>query len=115
MTDHDGMTERGCVRFKEYVDVRFDALTRAVDKAESTLAVRLAGMNEFREQLKDQAARFITRDEASLMLGPVCEDMRTVRDFMTRQEGKASQLSVLIALALGLAGLLLGLLRMFLK
>lgn len=35
----------------------------AVDRASAELRERLAAMNEFREQLKDQATRFITREE----------------------------------------------------
>ena len=105
----------GYVPLKEYADARFEAICRALDKAEDTLAARLASMNEFRDQLKDQAAKFITREEVSLMLGPVCDDIRIVRDFMTRQEGKASQSSVLLALAIAVAGLVLGALKFFMN
>ena len=105
----------GYVPLKEYADARFEAICRALDKAEDTLAARLASMNEFRNQLKDQAAKFVTRDEVELTIRPVCDDLREVRDFMRRQEGKASQSSVILATILGVAGLLLGLLRMFLK
>lgn len=40
----------------------------AVDRAASDLHERLATMNEFREQLKEQASRFVTRDELTLQL-----------------------------------------------
>ena len=104
----------GYVPLKEYADARFEAIARAVDKAESTLAARLAGMNEFRDQLKDQASRFVTREEVQLTVKPIVEDIRCIRDFINKQEGKASQRSVLFAAALGLSGLILGLLRLFL-
>ena len=35
----------------------------AIKKAEDNLAVRLGGMNEFRQALTDQAVQFITRAE----------------------------------------------------
>lgn len=38
----------------------------AVDKAALELRERLHAMNEFREQLKDEASRFVTRDEVRL-------------------------------------------------
>lgn len=40
----------------------------AVDRAAIELRERLAAMNEFREQLKDQAARFITREEMVIQI-----------------------------------------------
>jgi cysteinyl-tRNA synthetase len=58
---------------KEHLESRVDALTdhvaakldyseKAVDKAEQQMNARLAAMNEFRDQLKDQAARLATND-----------------------------------------------------
>lgn len=40
----------------------------AVDRAATELRDRLAAMNEFREQLKDQAAKFVTREEMAAQL-----------------------------------------------
>lgn len=45
------------------IDQRFGANEEAVRKAETTMSARLAGMNEFRDALKDQASRMATRDE----------------------------------------------------
>ena len=47
---------------RDYVDMRFTALQLAVDKAEAQMRDRLAGMNEFRDALKDQAGRLATRE-----------------------------------------------------
>ncbi len=55
------------VSMKEYVDERLDAQQKAVDKAEQQLRERLAGMNEFRDTLRDQAGKFVTRDEITLL------------------------------------------------
>lgn len=101
------------IALKDYVDTRIESLCKAIDKAEETLNARLAGMNEFRETLRDQAGKFVTRDEVTLMLKPVCEDLRNLRDFTARHEGKASQNSVLFATALALIALGLAILRLF--
>ncbi len=40
-----------------------EASQAAVNKAEQSMNKRLDGMNEFRQQLKDQGATFVTRDQ----------------------------------------------------
>jgi len=58
------MTESdNTVSLKEYVDTRFNALELSLDKANQVLNARLETMNEFRGQMKDQTATFITRVE----------------------------------------------------
>lgn len=44
------------------MDDRFESHKEAITKAETSLNSRLEGMNEFREQLKEQSSTFITRD-----------------------------------------------------
>ncbi len=62
------------VSLKDYFDARFDAVEEkfkaseaAITKAEFNLSKRLDGMNEFREALKDAAARMATRNELELV------------------------------------------------
>jgi ribosome-associated translation inhibitor RaiA len=45
------------------MDVHFSSIQTAIDKAETAINTRLEGMNEFRDQLKDQAGQFVTRPE----------------------------------------------------
>lgn len=52
--------ERRFDEVEKRYDQRFTDLHRAIDKAEHALSLRLAGMNEFREALKDQANRMAT-------------------------------------------------------
>ncbi len=52
----DGMDKR--------IQERFVLQGLAIDKAEDALNLRLANMNEVREQLQTQAGTFITRDRA---------------------------------------------------
>ena len=65
------------VGLKEYVDMRFSESDKAKDnalhsieearkEAQTAMEKRLEGMNEFRDQLRDQASRFITREEYTI-------------------------------------------------
>lgn len=73
----ESVTQMGrlSVNMKDYVDVRVDLLHQivkaglsdqkaSVDKADMSLQHRLAMMNEFREALRDQTEKCITRVEA---------------------------------------------------
>lgn len=51
------------IGLKEYINFRFKILEKETENARSSMDKRLDGMNEFRDQLKDQAGRFITREE----------------------------------------------------
>lgn len=44
-------------------DIRYRAIEKATTLASNAMDKRLEGMNEFRNQLKDQAALFLTRVE----------------------------------------------------
>lgn len=65
---------KGSVTWKEYVDTELRAVRQAVDKVEvtnkeavdkveKTNAAKFESVNEFRAQLKDQSANFVTRRE----------------------------------------------------
>jgi hypothetical protein len=41
----------------------FESAAKAIEKAEAATDKRFEGVNEFRAQLSDQAARFVTREE----------------------------------------------------
>ncbi len=48
---------------KDMVEAAFETSKEAVAKAETSVDKRLEGMNEFRDQLSDQATRFVTNDQ----------------------------------------------------
>src|SRR5580658_4863807 len=48
---------------QDQLDRRFDELRYQTEMTREAMEKRLDGMNEFRDQLRDQAARFIGRDE----------------------------------------------------
>lgn len=67
-------TQAQGIGLKEYVDnefkmcreiraTRLAAMDKALEMAHDTMETRLTGMNEFRETLRDQASKFITRNE----------------------------------------------------
>jgi hypothetical protein len=101
------------VSIRDYVDLRFVEAQRGIDKAEATMSARLATMNEFRDQLKDQAGKFITRDELTSLMNQIDGDIKALQKITDRAEGKASQNSVLFAALVSVVGLILGLINMF--
>jgi len=44
-------------------NLMFESVEQATELARTQMEARLEGMNEFREQLKDQASKFVTREE----------------------------------------------------
>jgi|GEM_PF-5519657 hypothetical protein len=48
---------------KDGCNGRFISMEKAVDTAKESMEKRLDSMNEFRDALKDQASRFVTRTE----------------------------------------------------
>jgi beta-N-acetylglucosaminidase len=110
----NGFTFRDGVSLKTYVDTKVDSMCKefntkfeSIDKdtelARSIMDRRLEGMNEFRETLKDQTAKYVTRAEHDFVLA----DIRDLRESRSKQEGKASQNSVNIAYLISLAALIL--------
>ena len=88
--------------FMEQMAILFDTKLVAIDKALNVASVtmdkRLDGMNEFRDTLRDQAARFITREEVKKENERVETDLRFLRESRAILEGKASQKLVYITL-----------------
>jgi hypothetical protein len=119
VTDKEFSHQDG-VSLKEYVDLRFAENQRSIEKAERTMNSRLEGMNEFRETLRDQASRFLTREEVRLMLKPIndraCENSDAIDSLeLTRAElkGKATQSSVYLAYFISFIGIVLGIVSLW--
>ena len=68
---------------------------------------RLDGMNEFRDTLKDQASRFVTRDEMAIKLDLINEQLKVLQYYKAQLEGKASQTQANIILLISILGLAL--------
>ena len=96
------------VSLRDYIDLRFAEFQRAIDKAEITMTSRLAGMNEFREALRDQASRHVTRADLKV----IETEVRSLCKIADRAEGKASQNSVLWTAGIAIASLVMSLIRL---
>ena len=69
---------------------------------------RLDSMNEFRDALKDQSGKMLTRDEYLLMHEKIKEDVRFLREDRAKLEGKADQAALSKVNSIALIGLLVG-------
>ena len=94
--------ERETARAKDSMERRMLDAEKAVESARVSMEKRLDGMNEFRDTLQDQAARFITRTEHE----QVQHDINDLKQSRAELAGKASQQSVNIAQAMAAASLL---------
>ena len=92
---------------KKYMDVRFNAVDISTKLAADMLDVRLASMNEFRETLTDQASGFITRTEHCAMMQKYDAEIASLLKAEARQEGMATQKSVIIAYVIATIGIIL--------
>ena len=70
------------------MDDRFLAHKEAIQKAESSLNKRLEGMNEFREQLKDQTATFAIKEQTD-------ERISRIESFQNKLLGGLTLLTVM--------------------
>lgn len=106
------------VTLKEFVDAQIQSLKDQIANirddtgtAKADLEKRLEGMNEFRDTLRDQAGKFITRSEVDVMMDATNKGLQELKLEKARIEGiaagKASQGAFLLAVSLGVLGLLL--------
>ena len=94
---------------------RIESLEKASIVAKTAMDYRLAGMNEFRESLKDQTSTMWTRQEHNIYESRIAEDIEELKEAMHRSSGKAEQSSVNLALAISLSGLLLGVISLIMS
>ena len=83
----------------KYVDTKFIEAQRAIDKAESSMGLRLDGMNEFREQLNRQEGTYLTRFEYDKRHADLEYRIGQVRDLTTQWKGQMMTFGVLGAAA----------------
>jgi hypothetical protein len=114
------------VTLRDYIEAKLAASEKALELASHTMDKRLDGMNEFRETLREQAARFVTRDEVALQMARMTdfasaeraamkEQLAGLQTFRDQLEGKASASAVYISYGLALLGLVLSIVGLLLK
>ena len=96
---------------REYVELNFERRDKADAVADQALRERLAGMNEIREAMRDQARHFASCESLSVVQDQVSE----LRRWRSAQEGKASQSSVFLATILAVLGVLIGVMSLLLN
>jgi hypothetical protein len=94
------------ISLKKYFKVKIKAIEKATKIAKKQMDKRLEGMNEFRESLKDQASKFVTKDEFNRLV----EDVKTLTAFKNTVQGRNS-----IAIFIALAGLIVAIIAIFIK
>jgi hypothetical protein len=92
------------IGLRQYVDIRFDAQQKAVDKAEIDLNKRLDSVNEFRKQLADQTQTFITRNEYGQAYAALADKVTELTKRIDAAESRTGGLSLGWAYLVGALG-----------
>ena len=91
------------------INMQFKHIEESTRLARESMERRLNTMNEFRETLKDQSSQFISETTFDVHNRRIVDDIRTLREWMNKQEGRATQKSVNIVYVLSLIALLISL------
>jgi hypothetical protein len=105
-------TTHDTVPLRDYFDQRIDEIARVTALTAAAMDKRLEGMNEFREQLNTQAKSFYLRQEHDSFAERITGDIRLLRESKANLEGKASQLSVSIAILIAGLGVVISLVNL---
>ena len=100
------------VTLREYIDLRFNTVEEATAMARQSMEKRLDGMNEFRDTLKDQAAKFVTVSEVTQTTQRLVDDIKVLQRYQATMEGKASQSSVYIGYGISLVAIILSVMKL---
>ena len=92
---------------KNYMDIKFNTMDKSTCLANENLNTRLESMNEFRGQIKDQTANFITRVEHDAMMTKYDADIRVLREQNAENKGKANMNTVYVGYVIAFIGIIL--------
>lgn len=92
------------VALSKSVDLKNSATQQALDLAGKSLEHRLDNMNEFRKQIERAESTYITRNEFNGKFEKIIDDIKMLISSKDKLEGKASQKSVTLALAISIIG-----------
>ena len=84
------------------MEIRFDALQRAVDKADAEMSLYKQGANEWRAALRDQSSTFITRTQVEDKIAPLTAAVHAMESRMSNYDGRTIMLGAGLAVFLGL-------------
>jgi hypothetical protein len=75
------------------VQAALDAAKEAVIKAETATEKRFEGVNEFRQQLADQAATFMPRTEGAVLFERYSADIGELKDRVSKIESRTAAIA----------------------
>lgn len=100
-------TERAIAEADKRYQERFDSQEKAIAKAEKSMQERLSAMNEFRQSLSDQSAKFATADSVDRRFVTITEKLDVLEgrfnlvmpraEAITRLESQEKALNMLAA------------------
>jgi hypothetical protein len=102
--------EKDVIRINDLMQLRIDALDTAKTLAQQNLEVRLESMNNFRADLKNQAANFYTREIHDIYASAIAKEVESLKLSRAELAGKATQSGVFIAYIIGIIGLIISIL-----
>jgi len=82
-----------------HLEARMRSVNDAINKAEQQLNTRLAGMNEFRESLRDQAGKLAAKSEVDLVVRSIQDKIRILELTGANKDGRTAVLSTVVAAA----------------
>jgi hypothetical protein len=91
---------------RDFLEIKLNAIDTATRLASDAINVRLEGMNEFRNSLKDQNATMVSRVEFISVRSVFDADIRMLRESKAALDGKASMASVLGSYAVAFVSLI---------
>jgi len=103
------------ISLREYIDLKYNDIKQSTELARNSMDKRLDGMNEFRETLKDQASRFITRTEIDSKMEVVYSNIKNLEISKATLEGKASQSSLTFTIIMSVLGLIIAIISLIYK
>jgi len=90
-------------------NTRLEERDKALVATAELMEKRLESMNEFRETIKDQTSRHVTKDEH----GRLITEVQALAVSAAEVRGKASQQSVIVAYIIAIIGIMVSLVGLF--
>ena len=100
---------------KREFDLRLLNMENNVKTASLSMNERLAGMNEFRESMKDQAAKFVTNAVLDAKVETLSEKIGSTKVWESGHEGKATTAQLFILAAPSIIAIILMVITIFLN
>ena len=88
------------ITVKEHFEVRFNELEKRIILTQNDLERRLEGMNEFREQLHNQANTFLTRERFDVESQRINDKITDLQLWRADHQGRQARTSVISIIAI---------------